>query len=365
MKTFILYHIRRFLLFTISLALFSSCSVNSEKEFYTVGDFPSVPKIDAHFHYNTTDTRYLKFADSLNMWFVSPNVDAGRSIDEQFSTASMLKKEFGDKFLFLGTFPVDNFGKPDFAGEIIERIEKAMKYEASGIKIWKNIGMELKDQYGDYVMIDDPAFHPVFEYLQEKGIPVLGHLGEPLNCWLPLDEMTLGNDRRYFQNNPQYHMYLHPEAPSYDDQITARDNILDMYPGLKFSGAHLASLEWSVDELAERFESFPELKVDLSARIGHLQYQSLENPDRVRDFMIKYQDRIMYGSDMSVSERSTDYGRMTANLHQRWMDDWIYLATDSAIVVNDLEGQKVAGLKLPASVIDKIFFTNSRNFFSY
>ncbi len=365
MKPFTACRIRRFLFFTVSLALFSSCSVNSEKEFYTAEDFCSVPKIDAHFHYNTTDTRYLKFADSLNMWFVSPNVDAGRSIDEQFDIARMLKKEFGHKFFFLGTFPVDNYGEPGFAGEIIERIEKAVKSGASGVKIWKNIGMELIDQYGDYVMIDDPAFHPVFEYLQENGIPVLGHLGEPLNCWLPLEEMTLGNDRRYFQNNPQYHMYLHPEAPSYQDQITARDNILNMYPGLKFSGAHLASLEWSVDELAERFESFPELKVDLSARIGHLQYQSLTDHQKVRDFLIKYQDRIMYGSDMSVTDRSTDYGRITGNLYQRWMDDWIYLATDSAIVVKDLEGQKVAGLKLPTSVIDRIYYQNSGEFFKH
>ncbi len=346
----------------IVMIIFSS-GCREETDYYSLEDFEQVPKIDAHFHYNSTDTRYLEFADSLNMWFVSPNVDAGRSIDEQFNIASMIKEEFGDRFFYLGTFPVDKFGEPGFADETIERIEIAVKSGASGIKLWKNIGMELKDQYGNYVMIDHPAFHPVFEYMQENSIPVLGHLGEPLNCWLPLEEMTLGNDRRYFENNPQYHMFLHPDAPSYEDQINARDRVLAKYPRLPFSGAHLASLEWSVDELTKRMDRYPNLSVDLSARIGHLQHQSLSDHQKVRDFLIKYQDRIMYGSDMSVSDRSTNYRQTTESLHRRWLDDWIYLATDSAISVSDLDGQEVAGLQLPAAVIDKIYYRNAGKFF--
>ncbi len=364
MRVFIYNYFSQLVLLTVGFSAFLSCSVQKEEDFYTVADLNEVPKIDAHFHYNTPDTRYLAFADSINLWFVSPNVDAGRSIDEQFEIAGKIKREFGDKFFFLGTFPVDNFNDPDFTGSVIRRIDKALESGASGIKVWKNIGMELKDQNGNYVMIDDPAFHPVFEYLQENRIPLLGHLGEPLNCWLPLEEMTLGNDRRYFSNNPQYHMYLHPDAPSYKDQINARDKVLEQYPGLIFSGAHLASLEWSTDELANRFESYPGLKADLSARIGHLQYQSLTDHERVRDFLIRYQDRIIYGSDMSVSEQSTNYNSVTTGLYRRWLDDWAYLATDSMIVVNDLERQEVRGLQLPASVIDKIYFKNAEHFFS-
>ena len=101
----------------------------------------------------------------------------------------------------------------------------------------------------------------------------------------------------------------------------------------------------------------------MSARIGHLQHQSLSDHQRVRDFLIKYQDRIMYGTDMSVSERSTDYRSTTAGLHRRWLDDWVYLATDSTIIVNDLDQQEVPGLKLPASVIDNIYYRNAEQFF--
>ncbi len=354
----------RLLMMACFLPAIFSCSVGEREEYYSVDDFSGVPKIDAHFHYNTTDTRFLEFADSIKMWFLSPNVDAGRSISEQFGTARSIKESYPERFFFLGTFGVDSFNEQEFAGGVIRQIREAMESGASGIKVWKNIGMELKNRDGEYVMIDDPAFHPVFEYLQENSIPLLGHLGEPLNCWLPVEEMTLGNDKRYFANNPRYHMYLHPEAPSYRDQINARDNVLKRYPQLVFSGAHLASLEWSIDELAGHFDAFPNAHVDMSARIGHLQHQSLSDHQKVRDFLVKYQDRIMYGTDMSVSERSTDYRSTTAGLHRRWLDDWVYLATDSTIIVNDLDGQEAKGLQLPAPVIDKIYYKNAEQFFN-
>ena len=350
------------MLVSVLILFFTGCT-NQDPQYYTVADFEKVPKIDAHFHYNTTDLSYLEFADSINLWFVSPNVDAGTSIDLQFEIAKAITQEFPEKFIFLGTFPVDNFNDPDFSDQVIDRIIGCMEAGASGIKIWKNIGMVLQDDEGNYVMIDDPAFKPLFEYLQENSIPLLAHLGEPLNCWLPVEEMTLGNDRRYFTNNPQYHMYLHPEAPSYEDQINARDRVLEQYPGLVFSGAHLASLEWSVDELARRFDSFPNLSVDISARIGHLQHQSLADHERVRNFLIRYQDRIMYGSDASVRD-GANYNNVTTGLYQRWLDDWIYLATDSAIIVRDLDNQEVKGLKLPREVVDKIYYKNAMQFFA-
>ena len=67
------------ILVELSIALFymvfSSLYVRIDPPFILLSDFVKAPKIDAHFHYNTTDIRYLKFADSLNMRLVSPNVD--------------------------------------------------------------------------------------------------------------------------------------------------------------------------------------------------------------------------------------------------------------------------------------------------
>jgi predicted TIM-barrel fold metal-dependent hydrolase len=342
------------------LLTLSSCQ--EKATYYTAADFEKVPKTDVHFHYNTPDLHYMEFASKLNMRLVSPNVDAGTSIDEQLNIARSLRKAYPGKFAFFGTFSVDSFGTTGFAQNTIARIDECMKSGASGIKIWKNIGMVLKDKGGRYVMVDDPAFEPVFRYLEKNKIPVLGHLGEPKNCWLPLKEMTDSSNCRYYRAHPQYHMYLHPEAPSYEDQINARDNLLQKYLDLDFTGAHLASLEWSVDEIAKRLDKFPRLKVDLSARIAHLQAQSISNLERVRNFMIKYQDRILYGTDVTLTPQDTDYKAKSQMLMERWRADWTYLATDSTLHLKNLPAE-VKGLQLPKKVIDNIYTNNADRFF--
>ena len=351
-----------FLILAFIPVLMTGCNPKSS-EFYTAEDFYKVPKVDVHFHYNTADPVWLLFADSLNFRIVSPNVDAGRSIHQQLAIARELKQKYPDNFAFFGTFGVEHFGAEGFAGQIIARIDSCMEAGATGIKIWKNIGMVLKDSAGNYVMADDPAFEPVFKHLENNNIKLMAHLGEPRNCWLPLEEMTLDNDRNYFSRHPEYHMYLHPEAPSYEDQIEVRDNLLLRHPGIDFTGAHLASQEWSVDEVAKSFERFPNLLVDFSARIGHLQYQSLTDPEKVRNFLILYQDRIMYGTDGGVTQNNTDYAATTENLEKRWLNDWRWLATGEEVIVDNLGGKSVKGIQLPREVIGKIYAGNAERFF--
>jgi predicted TIM-barrel fold metal-dependent hydrolase len=348
------------------LCAFSTLVVTScqdKPEYYSASDFDKVPKTDVHLHINSLDPVYMQFASRYNFRVVSPNVDSRISVDEQLNTACSIKKSWPDRFAFFGTFSVDRFNTADFAKNTIARINQCMKAGAAGIKIWKNIGMVLKDKKGRFVMIDDPVFDPVFRYLEENKIPVMGHLGEPKNCWLPLNEMTDTSNFRYYKANPQYHMYLHPEAPSYEDQINARDNLLKKHPGLDFTGAHLASLEWSVDEVAKRLDEFPNLKVDLSARMAHLQLQSIKEYQRVREFLIKYQDRILYGTDITINSNEANSDEKSQMLLERWRANWIYLATDSTLKVKNLPGE-VKGLQLPKNAIDKIFNKNADRFFN-
>jgi predicted TIM-barrel fold metal-dependent hydrolase len=336
------------------LAIVISCS--SPVKYYSVSDFENVPKIDAHFHYLTMDGRYMEFASSQNFRLLSINWDGEYSIDEQMKITSSILSTNQGKFAFFGTFSVESFGEADFVEKTIARINECMKAGAAGIKIWKNIGMVLKDQNGQYVMIDDPVFESIFTYLEQKKIPVMGHLGEPKDCWLPENEMIDPGALSYFKENPEYYMYLHPEAPSYDDQINSRDSILKKYPKLDFIGAHLASLEGSVDELAKRLNSYPNLKVDMAARMYPIQYQSNIDREKVRNFMIRYQDRILYGTDFEVHDApGLICDTVMVNLYKGWLNQWIYMATDSVV--------EVKGLKLPKEVIDKIYFKNAEQFF--
>lgn len=133
--------------------------------------------------------------------------------------------------------------------------------------------------------------------MEEHKIPLLTHLGEPRNCWLPIEEMTSKRNQAYYTNNPEFHPYMHPEIPSYEKQIEARDNLLNLFPNLLLIGAHLGSMEWSVKEIALMLDKYPNFAVDLSSRLGHIQLQSREDYDTVRNFFINYADRIIYGTD--------------------------------------------------------------------
>ena len=156
-------------------------------------------------------------------------------------------------------------------------------------------------------------------------------------------------------------MYLHPEAPSYEDQIRARDNMLRKHPNLMFVGAHLGSLEWSVDELAKRLDEFPDMAVDMAARIPQLQYQTMNDWQRVRDFMMKYQDRLIYGTDLSV-EPTSDPDGLKKSMHITWTNDWKFFVSNEEMTVSSFVG-RFNGLKLPKEVIEKIYFTNAKKWF--
>jgi predicted TIM-barrel fold metal-dependent hydrolase len=221
--------------------------------------------------------------------------------------------------------------------------------------------MDLRDENGAFVMVDHPRIDSVLTYLSRKGIPLLGHNGEPRDCWLPLEEMTTNNDRRYYGNHPEYHMYLQPEMPTHEELISRRDRVLEKHPDLKFVGAHLGSLEYDVDELAKRLDQFPNMAVDLAARMGQVFYQTANNREKVRDFFIRYQDRILYGTDLGDSgERSKE--QLYESIEANWRRDWEFFVTDNEMN-SSLIDQSFRGLQLPKQAVDKIFYQNAIRWF--
>lgn len=339
------------------LSVFSGCS----SRYYSENDYPSILKIDSHIHINSDKGYFEEAALADNFALITLGVDHGdsASVSRQQENAVLSSQKFPGRVFYGPTFFFDTvgWGTPEWSRKVISSLEKDLRQGGITVKIWKNIGMTVRDRSGKFIMADDPALDPVYEYIQGRGLPVTGHLGEPRNCWLPLDQMTVSSDSSYFAENPQYHMFLHPEYPSYEDQINARDNMLAKHPGLAFIGCHLGSLEWNVDSLAKRLDRFPNMAVDMSARICHLQYQSAKDRKKVRDFCIKYQDRLLYGTDTGDSGRS-DPEQFRKRMHETWLDDWKYFATDKEMTSDKFRGT-FTGLKLPKEVINKIYNENA------
>jgi hypothetical protein len=336
---------------------FSSCQIN----YYSQEDFQVIPKIDAHVHLNSDKGYFENQAIKDNFELITLNVDHSDSgsVKHQLDYALISVKKYPGKVFYGATFHFDTlgWGTENWSKKAISDLKSNIAGGAISVKLWKNIGMTVTDRNGKLIMVDDPLIKPVIDFIIREHLPVTGHLGEPRNCWLPLNEMTVRGDSSYFAENPNYHMFLHPEFPSYNDQINARDHLLENHPDLKFIGCHLGSLEWNIDELAKRLDKFPNMAVDLAARICHLQYQSAKDRERVRNFCIKYQDRLLYGTDLSDNGANNE-ADLAKWIHQTWLDDWKYFTSKEEMTSDNFKG-KFEGLQLPKEVVNKIYSKNA------
>ncbi len=347
----------RLTLFIATVLILTGC----QSKYYSVEDYKNVLKIDSHVHINSDDGAFEDIAAADSFLLITLGVDHGDSANmaNQHEYAINSVEKYPGKVFYGSSFVFDTtgFGSMEWIMNTQTDIQNGIAEGAIAVKIWKNVGMTVKDRDGKFIMIDDPRLEDIIRYIIYKGLPIAGHLGEPRNCWLPLQDMTVSSDSSYFARNPQYHMFLHPEYPSYEDQINARDHLLEMNPDLKFIACHLASLEYSVDELAKRLDKFPNMAADMSARICHLQYQSAGDREKVRNFIIKYQDRLLYGTDAGYSGSNNPDG-FKKRMHETWLDDWKYFTSDEEMTSDKFKG-KFTGLKLPQDVVRKIYSENA------
>jgi predicted TIM-barrel fold metal-dependent hydrolase len=341
---------------------------------YTAADFVHVRKFDAHVHANTGDHRFLDIAAKDGFELLSINVDYPDfpKLETQAKVAHELQAADPKRFHYLTTFSMQGFGGPNWTADTIRHIDSEIARGAVGVKVWKNIGMVERDAQHKLIMLDDPRFDGVMSHLEEKGIPLVAHQAEPKNCWLPLDQMTTENDRSYFREHPEYYMFLHPEQPSYESLMAARDRFVARHPKLIFIGAHLASLEWSVDEIAQFFDAYPNAVADMAARMTQVQFQSKTDREKVRRFILKYQDRLLYGTDLTEEppnphERAQnppiDGTPFDVEADGFWRSDWVYLATADVQHIDAIKAD-VKGLALPKTVIDKIYYSNAHRVFA-
>jgi predicted TIM-barrel fold metal-dependent hydrolase len=320
-------------------------------------------KIDAHIHFPGDHPDCLRLLDRLevkvlNICFVhEDNQAAWRS---QVEIYQRLAAQSPHRFAWCTSFDLPRFDDPDYIDKVIAGLEQDIKAGAIACKIWKNIGMAVKKPSGEFLMIDDPLFEPIYTYLTRQNITLLLHIGEPLACWQPLVDNH--PHYAYYLNNPQWHMYNKPEYPSHQALIEARDRMVAKHPRLRVVGAHLGSLEYDVAEVAKRLDRYPNFAVDTSARLMDLASQ---DPQAVRQFFRDYAGRILFGTDivrpnlfsqMTEAERQNELAAMEA----RYQADFAYFETDRLLTMRDRE---VQGLGLPENILEKFYVSNAQEWY--
>jgi predicted TIM-barrel fold metal-dependent hydrolase len=315
-------------------------------------DLRAIPKIDVHAHYRTDHPDLVPALEAWNARAVLVNVTGGdhTQIDAKWRDFQALRAAHPDRFFLVATFDPFRVDAPDFAPTVIAQLRSAIAAGAKGVKVWKDIGMEVRDATGRYVQIDDPRFQPIWDFLAEQRVPVLAHIAEPLAAWRPLSEES--PHFWYYSNNPQYHAFKHPEIPRHEEIIAARDRWLARNPKLTVIGMHLASLEYDVDEVAKRLDAYPNLYVETAARINDL---AMQPSAKVRAFMVRYRDRVMWGTDFGEGSVSR------AGLEAAFDQQWRYYAGADTVTLGSARGwhRTVQGLALPRDVLEKFAHLNA------
>ncbi len=333
----------------------------------------NIKKIDIHTHIRSEQQFLVDFMDEWNFKFctVCTIGSSSKYLQPQIDTAKMLYNKDPRHYAWITTFDVSNREEPDWAKSVIVKLKDDFNNGAVGVKVWKAIGMQYKKSNGEYLQLDDPVFTPIFNFIAQEEKTLMAHMGEPIHAWMPTYTTKKGVGRNYWAKHPEYSFWDKPELPSYSDIMAARDHVLERHPNLKFVGAHLGSMEFDVDEMITRFERYPNFAVELGGRTRYFMWQAR---GKVYDFFIKYQDRLMYGTDKGSRFTMTDEIKKETKKEIEFRNNLFlrYYATNDEIPWgNIIAGDRpkpqpsynVTGLNLPKEVLDKFFYKNAVNWF--
>ena len=341
----------------VSPAFSAVKSVFSDQE---LAQFTALEPIDTHTHIYESDPAYFAMLQKLHLHILDIMVVADNLNPER----KILAKESKDVFDVVQnsnghaaactTFDAYLFNQRDFAVNAIRLINQNFAEGAIAAKIWKNVGMEIKDAKGNYILPDNPLLEPIYKDIAAHNKTLVSHLADPDTAWAPPN--LSAPDYSYFANNPQWYMYKVPHAPSKEQILLARDHVLQANPSLRMVGAHLGSMEGSFDQVAQHLDRYPNFAVDLAGRIPYLMLQPRAT---MIAFITKYQDRLIYGTDDALYPQE-DVQKMVTSSEASYARDWRFLATNGTL---DYRGRQIQGLALPEPILRKLYHDNAVHWF--
>lgn len=270
----------------------------------TVVNRPRFPVIDAHNHLahpfgGGWDERPLtELLDRLDEANVTAYVDLDGGWGEDILQAHLdyFKQPAPERFLIFGGVDWSNWShkKNDFGDWAAGRLREQVRWGAQGLKIWKPLGLHVRDHKEQLVAVDDIRLDPVWQTAAELNIPVLIHVADPVAFFLPLDAT---NERwEELQVHPDWH-FPSPPFPAFQTIIDQLENLVARHPATTFIGAHVGCYAENLKWVARMLDRYSNFYIDFSARISELGRQ----PYSARSFFMNYSERILFGTDAGPS----------------------------------------------------------------
>ena len=261
------------------------------------------------------------------------------------SLENVKKQGFSNRFGIFVNVDFNKIDDEDFAKNNVEIIKDAVKQGVIGLKVYKNLGLNLKDDSGERVKVDDKRLNPIWEICGELNIPVLIHSGEPSPFF---DHIDKHNERFLHARQKPQSFRNSDEYPSFDEVMQEQYNMFKNNPNTTFINAHLGWYGNDLDKMSAQLDDLPNVYTEIGAVIAELGRQ----PIRARKFFVEHQDRVLFGKDtykksefdvyFRILETSDEYFDYYRKRHAHW---------------------KMYVLNLPDSILKKLYYKNARKLF--
>lgn len=256
-------------------------------------------------------------------------------------------------------FSMSNFATPAnkplfndhkrFVADCIETMNIHVKQGAKGLKILKELGLHYRDSRGDLINCNDVRLAPIWEEAGRLKIPVLIHQADPAGFF---DPVTPENE--HYESLIKYPAwsFADPAYPRKTELLKRRDDLVRQHPGTIFILPHFANYAENINYVSELLNENPNVYIDFSARIDELGRQ----PYSSREFFIKFQDRIIFGTDMPANiESSVEMYRTYFRFLETYDESFYSPDYDGTF---DRARWPICGIGLPEEVLKKIYYEN-------
>ncbi len=315
------------------------------------------PAIDFHFHGRALQTpqdyqKLIAVMDRAGIGAIA-NMDGGMyaTLDRNLQVGAPHK----DRIVHFARPVWEGINNPGWTEKTAAELERAFKAGAQGLKINKALGLELKNPDRTYIHADDPRLDAIWAMCAKYSKPVMIHISDPIARWEPIGPANERYEAGQWRSDPNDN-YHATGQPHYSEIWKHQERMLAKHPKTRFVLAHVANMPEDLQRAGNLLDRFPNADVELSARFQELGRQ----PYTARKWLIKYQDRALFGSD----------GSPDRDVERFWTPHWRFLETDDehfdhpaqmlSPLGAPLQGRwRIYGVFLPDDVLRKIYYRNA------
>jgi predicted TIM-barrel fold metal-dependent hydrolase len=285
------------------------------------------------------------------------------------------------RFIVFGNVDFSRIGESGFGARAAEQLERDAGAGMAGLKIYKALGLEYRNPDGSFIRVSDHRLDPVWQKAGELGLPVLIHTADPVAFWQPVDDGNFWSGVLYGEYS--WWSYYRKGYPSRDELLAERNDVIGRHPDTVFIAPHLGSRADSPQAAADDLDRLPNLYYDFSARIPVMGLPG-RHAETTRDLLIRYQDRILFGTDLIFDDTNVPTGMQAQALYQPYElplngaePEAKYVETSAAFLRSHVDflttskiqteppfkrttgAVSIQGVDLPAPVVDRICWQNA------